>query len=286
VSVAAWLRWLKALAAQSDDAQGRRAGPAVAVLTWHASKGLEWPVVVLTDLETTRDPRVLGVRAFSSDHAFSLDHPLAGRHLRYWPSPYAGDDAGTLPELALRHDGTTRALRDAESREALRLLYVAWTRARDRLVLAARAGKLVAGPLALLQHNGRPLLQDARLDDRVQWLQRTWPLVSRTLAAKPSPAPLPEAPYHTAQASDAPAALVPRWVSPSSLVATGVALRTVSIGPAFGLAGPVDPRAMGTALHAWFAAVTSQSEPPPWEEATALLDAAGLRHALEPTASA
>lgn len=284
VSVAGWLRWLKMLAAQSNDAQGRRAGAAIAVLTWHASKGLEWPVVVLTDLETTRDPRVLGVRAFSSDEAFSLDNPLAGRHLRYWPSPYAGDDAGTFPDLALRHDGTTRALRDAESREALRLLYVAWTRARDRLVLAARTGKLVAGPLALLQHNGRPLLQDARLDHQVQWLQRTWPIVSRTLAAKPSPAPLPEAPYHVAPPSDAPAARAPRWVSPSSLVATGVALRTVSIGPAFGLAGPVDPRLMGTVLHAWFAAVTSQSEPPPWEEATALLDAAGLRHALEPTA--
>ena len=44
---------------------------AVRVLTWHAAKGLEWPVVVLYDLDVSHEGTPLGVQAAGPDSGFS-----------------------------------------------------------------------------------------------------------------------------------------------------------------------------------------------------------------------
>jgi ATP-dependent helicase/nuclease subunit A len=126
-------------AGELDDA-GKQAAPssddAVTVSTWHKAKGLEWPIVVLTQLDHDRERSVFDVAVESAD-AFDFRAPLAGRWVRYWSWPYGGmskglallDRAGDSPEAG-------RA-RDRDLRERLRLLYVGFTRARDLLVLAA-----------------------------------------------------------------------------------------------------------------------------------------------------
>ena len=95
---------------------------AVNLLTVHRSKGLEWPVVVVADLgrgSTNRGPRMLFRRELGV--AFRLQD----------------EDGGAVdPALytLLRRD---RRRRDED--EEKRVLYVALTRARDRLVLTSAA---------------------------------------------------------------------------------------------------------------------------------------------------
>jgi len=95
---------------------------AVNLLTVHRSKGLEWPVVVVADL--SRGSRNGGARML-----FQRELGVAFR--------LHDADGGTVdPALytLLRRDRRRR-----EADEARRVLYVALTRARDRLVLTAAA---------------------------------------------------------------------------------------------------------------------------------------------------
>ncbi len=97
------------------------AGNAVSLLTVHAAKGLEWPVVILADLGWTPpngQPNVL----FSPERGVAL----------------LPDEDGVAPPVAYRVLARERQAREAE--EARRVLYVALTRARDHLILSASGG--------------------------------------------------------------------------------------------------------------------------------------------------
>jgi len=109
-----------------------QAGDAVTLTTIHRSKGLEWPVVVVADLSYQ------GAR---DDAAFALDAER-GLGVRL-----TSDDGEPLDPVVLRL--LTRARRQAAEDETRRLLYVALTRARERLYLTtSERGK---GNLALLE---------------------------------------------------------------------------------------------------------------------------------------
>lgn len=114
---------------------------AVRVMTFHQAKGLEWPLVIALDLQDGPDPSPFGLSVEGPAGGVDAWNPLAGRWLRWWPWPYekqrkgAGLDgpADASPEMA--------AAGAREQAEAVRLLYVGLTRARDYLVLAqARHG--------------------------------------------------------------------------------------------------------------------------------------------------
>ncbi len=124
---------------------------AVVVSTWHSAKGLEWPVTVLFDLD--RDPyfTALGVQVVADRAGFDLADPLADRWVRYWPQPYHPMHRKTPFHQRLRAAPETVAARGREERQAMRLLYVGWTRARDRVVLAGRPTCLGFGMIAQLK---------------------------------------------------------------------------------------------------------------------------------------
>lgn len=107
------------------------AGDAVTLTTIHGAKGLEWPIVVLADLDT-RAP------AISPD---VLADPQLGV-----ACPLMGED-GETQEPAL-YTLLKQRQRQREAEEQQRLYYVALTRARDRLVLSAAGDK--GGALELL----------------------------------------------------------------------------------------------------------------------------------------
>jgi ATP-dependent helicase/nuclease subunit A len=109
-------------------------GDAVRLMTIHQAKGLEFPVVILADLNrkdpTSRDDVAL--------------HPELGIVVRGSSEPTRGPDgesdaADAAPRNLgwLIHEARERA---AEQAESLRLFYVATTRARDHLVVSAGMG--------------------------------------------------------------------------------------------------------------------------------------------------
>ena len=136
-TVGGFLNWCAQLNDDKADTQAADPSPdAVKVMTYHASKGLEWPIVICTQLDsTTRDewPRVQTVPV--GDGQMDFDAPLANRTLHFWPSPFnlTSKDFGHLE--VIRHSEPAQRIQAQAENEATRLLYVGITRARDRLIL-------------------------------------------------------------------------------------------------------------------------------------------------------
>ena len=144
----------------TDDAgQATPADPdAITVLTWHKSKGLEWPVVILAGLDHRREGSPFDVRVISAPQ-FDARLPLAGRELRWWPWPYGDMQKDTVGGELAAASPEARDIAEADMRELVRLLYVGFTRARDRLVVCARSDKQGRARLgALVDGTGRPVL--------------------------------------------------------------------------------------------------------------------------------
>ncbi|PRX03432.1 UNVERIFIED_ORG: DNA helicase/exodeoxyribonuclease V subunit A [Martelella mediterranea] len=94
----------------------------VRIMTVHASKGLEAPVVFLVDS---------GGRPFVSSHLSGFRVMAEG--LPVWHAAKKDADSSVLADIARREDETKEEYR--------RLLYVAMTRAADRLVVAGYRGR-------------------------------------------------------------------------------------------------------------------------------------------------
>nr|WP_191970293.1 UvrD-helicase domain-containing protein [Methylobacterium planeticum] len=139
---------------------------AVHVMTYHKAKGLEWPVVILAQLESGPRPRLFSP-VIEVDGALDWQAPLAGRLIRFWPWPYGAQSTGVhLDTTATTSVIGQRAAREARD-EAVRLLYVGATRARDHLVFGrnARPGAWLstldvseAPQVVLPMYDGRPVV--------------------------------------------------------------------------------------------------------------------------------
>ncbi|WP_030008087.1 exodeoxyribonuclease V subunit beta [Picosynechococcus sp. NKBG042902] len=118
------------------------ADDAVSLMTIHAAKGLEWSVVIVPDL----------TRKLSNTSSSILFDPEFGVALKQ------RDDQGKLQKSVLFQllEGNQQ---ERETAEAKRVLYVALTRARDRLILTTPKEK--GGGLDLLQ----PGLEDFAIKD-------------------------------------------------------------------------------------------------------------------------
>jgi ATP-dependent helicase/nuclease subunit A len=157
--VGAFARRLRGLAEQTvvggaTGVEQARTQGAVQLLSIHAAKGLEWPVVCLADLGTT------GVRT-PSDRLL-LDRGLG---LAFKPQgPFDAEPRKTPRWLLVQAE-----LKRREKAEAGRLLYVALTRAQSRLVLSGGSSAVDAwrnrlAP-ALEAPDVAPLVQELELGD-------------------------------------------------------------------------------------------------------------------------
>lgn len=138
-STGGFLIWLTELGKAGQDMQGSAEGPdAVNVLTYHRSKGLEWPVVICHDLENSLRANPWGFGIISEQPEVDLNKVLDGRWLRYWVNPYADQYRSTFWHEQLEaHPASAHAREQALAEEA-RLLYVGITRARDYLIFPTR----------------------------------------------------------------------------------------------------------------------------------------------------
>ena len=123
-----FLGWLERKVSNPDE--DRHPNPSgieadgVEVVTWHASKGREWPIVIVCGLDDNREPRAGQFSTVFPDFD-DLDRVIDGAEISY--SPQFSAREATERFIAL--------LRSEAERTTRRLLYVALTRARDRLII-------------------------------------------------------------------------------------------------------------------------------------------------------
>lgn len=249
-SLLGFLEHLRRLESDEEDFVGTPASDdAVHVLTWHGSKGLEWPIVVLFDLEFVNEGSPLGIHVEPRAEGFDFKDVLKDRWLRFWPSPLLEQQtAGPFVDAVGTSASAAASAARARAQE-LRLLYVAWTRARDRLVLAARADKLSSGILGLLSSKGVPLVREPML--RASWGRRQFDIVVREASARPRDESQPRAGLYCPIVEKA--EHVPAFASPSEVVDAGAELQRVRIGDALPTREDLEADLLGTALHDVFA---------------------------------
>ncbi len=250
-------------------------GDAVALLSVHQAKGLEWPIVFVPDLGAT--PPRDGRRALR-DPSGALAAPfLDAAADAYHP---------TVAVEAARDEG-----RRAGAAEARRLLYVALTRARDRLVLSGEAGRGGDTWRALAEAG---LAARPDLAVRVPLAEAGAFAVGPPVRAEPTviPVPAPAAAATAPRLRLAPAALPAVRIAVTDLAEHARCTRRVFLARHLGAAepgrggGPAqdDPdraTARGTLAHAMIAEVDLGSPP---LERRAQLAAAATRRGYDPQA--
>jgi ATP-dependent exoDNAse (exonuclease V) beta subunit len=247
-----------ALAADTPEEPPSPDPEAVRVLTVHAAKGLEWPVVVMAELDKApRDRLFDSPVAMPREGALDLADALAGRWIRLWPWPYGGQskDVGLDAKAAASDTGCDAA--EAARREAVRLLYVAMTRARDWMVLAPRrspAGVLEAAWLDALGPH-RPVLPATGTDEIEAGGTRFACGIRDILPDAAAPAAAEAPPVGPARFAIATTAHLPRRIRPSGLATGGpAAVALEELGPRLPLVGSPDMAALGEAMHGFLAA--------------------------------
>jgi len=259
---------LEQLAAENHDVRHPPQGhDAVTLMTYHSAKGLEWPVVILSGLNSDRSPNMWSPVVIGGGQG---DDPLHGRTLRSWTWPFGlteGEFArlrtgSGLEDGALASpEGQERAAREAT--ENLRLLYVGCTRAKEKLVFAHRDGKcqwLTQLPeidkiLDCGRGEGEHALVGIDTTFMVRRLNATMADASRVATpALERWVSLPKYP--------APADRTARFHSPSAGIADGAngVLRTLELpGPSYFPSGATEDQyaAIGDAVHAYLASLPS-----------------------------
>lgn len=251
--LAAWIM------AREDAQQPASPDPAaVNVMTVHRAKGLEWPVVVLPDLDDDDVPRLFNSPVPVQSSAGIDPHaPLAGRWIRLWPWPYGLQRKDVHLDTTAIASEIGEAARNTLRSEKARLLYVALTRARDYLVLAPRmtvskknerklkAGWLDLFPGALELPTGPGAVRAAGQDMGAVIEDVDLLPTSADQQTERTPV-LPEGMAPT---------FGPRRLQPSAATALGsVCFQVVEIGPRLALTGHADMQALGEAVHGFLAA--------------------------------
>jgi len=122
-NINSFLSWLHM---NESDAQPRPKSintQAVQLLTWHSSKGLEWPVVIVMGLDKNKAPQLPDISLGYTDE--SRNDPLKNTYVKFF-TKFQDDQSNKafVAELEQAAHSTTK-----------NLLYVAMTRAREQLIL-------------------------------------------------------------------------------------------------------------------------------------------------------
>jgi len=249
---------------------------AVRIASWHGAKGLEWPVTVLYELWKTFEGRATGLHVVSDREGFDFADPLAGRWIRYWHRPFGRTSKNVEFDGRLDTAPETAEALAREERQEARVLYVGWTRARDRLVLTGGPDGLDKGLLELIDLPGPA-------GDKVTWGGVELDLLERTPAPRDpvEPSAKPEDRLAAAGPTDHPEAVV----YPSSLDAKGEVVEEVDLGGRLPFEGgkDLDMANLGDAVHGFMGADVA-GRTGRLDLAEGLMERWGVEGALEPSA--
>ncbi len=232
---------------------------AVTVSTWHRAKGLEWPITILFGLESIREPSSYGVHVMSDRAAFDVNDPLGGRWIRYWPNPYVTPNQLGAVRSACERSAAHSALVAKADREALRVLYVGWTRARDRLILAAQRGHVLDGILGKLAAIEPTTISEPPADGCVCWAGVD--VAVHVAPAAPADPVNPSTEPGTITIGRAIAKYPPARSTPSAAEPVPCMLgETVTLGPRIAITSEPNMEAIGEVVHAFLAADCEDTE--------------------------
>lgn len=285
-TVAGLILWLQSL--DKDPIAVDASADGVQIFTYHGAKGLEWPVVICTELDKEPWPRLWDEVVVVDGEAFDPLDPLHGRRLRFWPWPFGASDANGGLGANVNASPVGKAAEAAAHREDLRLLYVGFTRARDQLILASRHGKEPNWPNRVLGDGfAGPFNAVVRAETDGEALFFKTRMVRKTIVPPQMP-DRPEEPADHLTWFAVPRehqARPPASVSPSTaLNIQGMRVgRTLKLGDRLGVRGRCDEVVLGNALHAVFAAIFEDAHPRTGisDMARGLIDAHELSGTLE-----
>ncbi len=178
-SLGGFLLWVSTLEARGHDLQASgESQDAVHVLTYHKSKGLEWPIVLCNNLDNELRVDIWGLDIAFDRPEIDLEHLLDGRKVRYWVNPYGGQYAKTPLYEAILASPVYAQRRRRALEEENRLLYVGITRARDYLVFPM-GHKPSTKWLSRAWHHGEenlPVLDPDHSESPWDWKGRVLPI--------------------------------------------------------------------------------------------------------------
>ena len=275
-----FLGWLDARSGDRDF--DRRPDPsadsaeAVEIVTWHASKGREWPITVVAEFDHGIEewPGTTAIRFEALDRIDDMPTVLASAALVHTPG-YAA------PEAARRFIEDRRLDFEANAKN---LLYVALTRARDRLVLEwpgfLKEREEDAPEATCLFHVLEDCCKPKIVGETLRINGVECPAVVRAMpdhagASDFAPSASTEMPLFGQQAPLPVVSLTPWRLQPSQMKATTPAPESQSIMLGAPWPNTVSDTILGTALH--LAMRTFPTRP---DLAAALQSATGLNDAL------
>lgn len=232
---------------------------AVVVSTMHSAKGLEWPIVVLALLAGGVENKLWNVQLISEAATVNLHNPLAQRWIRFLPYPY--DERRTRADLHtfVHASYDAEQARWRQQAEELRLAYMAWTRARDRVLVAVEKEKLTTlnhcFQAVKCPNTGALLI--AR--EPVQALCEQWDaeVLVRELCGTEAAAAEPSSASSWYVAPGEARLYPPAVVHASEIAQTGTVLEVLNLHEYSGILGQPDEqafRALGEAVHGFLAA--------------------------------
>jgi ATP-dependent exoDNAse (exonuclease V) beta subunit len=253
-TIAGLLFWCDDLAGSGTDLKAAdEQTNAIHVSTYHQSKGLEWSIVICTDLETSAWPRLWEVTTTLADPAkfFDLAQPLSNRRLRFWPWPFGQQQTG-IPLLANVEAGNVGQMANRTAgEEELRLLYVGLTRARDMLVLVNEKDQPAPWLDSLQAQWLRPGNTTLLLPDKTTICSQTMPLTPPAdVTAATTDANYVWFPAPVKTALKPPAHLTP---SRQAEIRGSRPGKIIDFGSRLPFAGAPDEADLGDAIHAIFA---------------------------------
>ena len=259
-----FLAWLTKVADGGDQPPSTDPD-AVNVLTYHKAKGLEWPMVILLDLDKSREPWLF-TPTIEKEGDFDTWQPLAGRWIRFWPWPYEKQRKDVyLDATAAATPEMDEAMR-REHAESVRLLYVGMTRARDYLVFAprnsSRGGLAVAWLDVLTNRDGDHVIDVSRALDEgvISAGDHQFKVSARVATCRDdavNAAMTVSAPTYEIPEDPNPEEFPPLRITPSTVEvgAESVATvgRVVELGDRLPLVGQPDMEHLGHAVHGFLA---------------------------------
>jgi ATP-dependent exoDNAse (exonuclease V) beta subunit len=134
-SLSGFISWCHRKMNKKADSQGAGEHPdAVRILTYHKSKGLEWPIVVLLDLDKELNTRVNGLSIVPENDTIDLSNILGNRWVRLWINPYGKNNKKTVLWENIEKSPEWAHQNKQDLAEEIRIFYVGFTRARDYLI--------------------------------------------------------------------------------------------------------------------------------------------------------